>query len=137
MLPANDHQDPIVQYLASLSTAELDVALATTMGLLAHAKGYQPLLRTIGHVLEALDNKTCRIETVSRQIGWKHGVTLEEMRGPSRDTPIVWARFEAWWILRKTFKLPYPRIGAWYSGRNHATIYNGVLRHEARLKNDA
>lgn len=62
----------------------------------------------------------------------KHGVTQEMLIGKRRTKPIVLARHEAMWGLRK-LGLSYPRIGALLGGRDHSTVIHGVRKHAERI----
>lgn len=73
-------------------------------------------------------------------IAAKHGLSLAMIMGPGVGyAPLSRARQEAYWALRQVrgaageALYSFPRIGDWFSGRDHATVMWGVKRYEARM----
>ncbi len=61
-----------------------------------------------------------------------HGVSLREIRGPSRSQVVSAARAEAAYELRQ-LGLSYPRIGHHLGGKHHTSVMHGVRRWKALL----
>lgn len=57
-----------------------------------------------------------------------HGVPVNRVMGDSRKRPVVLARYEAYYLLRKTRGLSYPRIAAIFD-RDHTSVIHGIGRH--------
>lgn len=79
------------------------------------------------------------IEVIAEEVAAKHQVTVEALRGPSRQPAIVAARQEAFWrasqVLKADGRPRYcgPAIGLFFGGRHHTTVLHGVRRHEQRM----
>lgn len=57
------------------------------------------------------------------------GVTIERIKGPSRNRAICRARMEAIYAVRmERPDLSYPAIGRWFGGRDHTTILHSVRK---------
>jgi chromosomal replication initiation ATPase DnaA len=68
----------------------------------------------------------------------QHGLTADELLGPSMLKPVCRARFEAMWVMdqrrREDGQKRWSRcqIGRFFH-RDHTTVINGVRRHAERL----
>jgi chromosomal replication initiator protein len=67
------------------------------------------------------------IEWVDETISKVSGVSVQNIRGISRDKDIVLARHVVWMILHDYKGFTYSRLGREYE-RDHTTIINGVNR---------
>jgi chromosomal replication initiator protein len=63
------------------------------------------------------------------------GVTLEEMRSPSRAAKIAWARQVAMYLARELTDDTLPAIGKAF-GRNHTTVLHACKRTAVRMASD-
>ena len=70
---------------------------------------------------------------IAREVGKKHGVSLNELVSHRRSRPIVVARHEAFWRCRNETSLSYPQIGRLFGGRDHTTVLWGIRQHEKRI----
>ena len=75
------------------------------------------------------------------QVAEKHGVNASQIISKRhRKRKIAWARHEAIWRVRAEVTLPngsdaaLPRIGKWFSGRDHTTILHSIAKWEAHRK---
>lgn len=73
-----------------------------------------------------------KINATIKVVALRHNVPVEDIMVGDRTRPIVNARHEAMYLLRKNFRLSYPRIGA-IMGRDHSTVIHGVRAHAARI----
>jgi len=70
----------------------------------------------------------------------RHGVTPDDIRGPSRRRSFVRPRHEAMWLMRQvrfadgSQRYSLPQIAQFLGGRDHTTVLNGVRRYEDRRK---
>jgi len=72
------------------------------------------------------------------QVAEKHGVNASQIISKQhRKRKLAWARHEAIWRVRAEVTLPngsdaaLPRIGKWFSGRDHTTILHSIAKWEA------
>lgn len=75
-----------------------------------------------------------RYKTILQTVAAQHGVSVVDLRGPSRVKKIAVARFEAAYRLRVDLALSFPKIGQILGGRHHTTIMHAVEQHAARLE---
>ena len=54
------------------------------------------------------------------------GVSVEAIRGRSRQRPIVTARQTAMYVVRELTDLSYPAIARLFGGRDHTTVIHAV-----------
>lgn len=66
------------------------------------------------------------------KVALKHGLTIADIMGRRRKTPIVLARQEAMYELHKTGKYSFPQIGR-FMKRDHTTILHGCRKMEKAL----
>jgi chromosomal replication initiation ATPase DnaA len=71
-------------------------------------------------------------QEIASAVAWRHGVTLEDMRGPRVFRKVAYARHEAFSELYKTGRFSLPRIGKWFGDRDHTTVLHGIRKHDAR-----
>ena len=82
-----------------------------------------------------------RVKVIVAWLCAEHGVTLEEMTGPSREPRVVCARQEAYAEIRE-LKRPgslspsysWNTIGRWFGGRDRTTVSEGVNAHWRRRR---
>ena len=64
----------------------------------------------------------------------KEGVSVDDLKGPSKLRTVVYPRFRAMHMLRQLKRggepMSYPAIGGVLGGRDHTTIMNGIQRAE-------
>lgn len=72
-------------------------------------------------------------KTIVRQVAAEHGLTLEELTGPSSVKPISRARHEAMWRLRQETKLSAMQIARALGRTDHTTALWGIRRHAKRI----
>lgn len=63
----------------------------------------------------------------------KHGLTVDDLKGPSQLHRIAHVRQEAMWELRQRTKLSLIQIARRVGRTDHATAHHGILAHEARM----
>jgi chromosomal replication initiator protein len=102
----------------SLTRRPIDVALVDQVlhGLYPDRR---PLRRSVGDVQQAI----CEA----------FGVTLEELRSPSRVARLAWPRHVAMYVARQLTDASLPAIGREFGGRNHATVLNACRRTSERM----
>lgn len=60
------------------------------------------------------------------------GVTIPQVKGPTRHRDIVAARQAAMYAVRQERQdLSFPAIGRWFGGRDHTTVLHAVRKVEA------
>jgi len=61
-------------------------------------------------------------------------VTVEAIRGRSRQRPIVTARQTAMYVVRELTDLSYPAIARLFGGRDHTTVIHAVEKTQHVMK---
>jgi len=67
------------------------------------------------------------------EVATKHHITVAELIGGQRSSPIVAARHEAMYRMKTETAMNLPAIGRRLGGRDHTTVLHGVRRYEASL----
>jgi hypothetical protein len=67
------------------------------------------------------------------EVANKHGFTVDCLCANDDKRVFIAARREAWHTLYATGRCSLPQIGAWFGGRNHASIHSGIKIHAAAL----
>jgi chromosomal replication initiator protein len=62
------------------------------------------------------------------------GVTVEAIKGRSRQRPIVTARQTAMYVFRELTDLSYPAIARLFGGRDHTTVIHAVEKTQHVMK---
>ena len=113
-------------------------------GRLALAEAWNEVLRGQIEVLQAqLDSVTevyargplSRLMRIARAIATVEMVTVEDLRGPSRDRPIAWARQE-FMVAARDDGHSLPEIAA-FLNRDHTTVMHGIEAAKARAEGRA
>jgi chromosomal replication initiation ATPase DnaA len=63
----------------------------------------------------------------------RHGLTVEELCGPSRCYRIAHPRQEAMWELRRRTRLSLPQIARRLNRADHTPVMHGIRAHERRI----
>ena len=87
------------------------------------------------------------VDLVSRRVGKQRspeqllseicdylGVSVEAVRGRSRQRPIVGARQTAMYVIRELTDLSYPAIARLFGGRDHTTVIHAVEKTQNVMK---
>jgi chromosomal replication initiator protein len=92
------------------------------------------------HVLDEIsprpDIATISIDSIQDAVATSYGVTVTDLRSPSRAARIAWPRQVAIHLARELTNTPLQSIGDAFGGRNHATVLHACKRVEERLNND-
>jgi len=67
---------------------------------------------------------------IAAEVAAKHGLTVEELRGPARGFKVAHPRQEAMARMRAETSQSLTAIGR-YFGRDHTTVMHGVRTHNA------
>jgi len=70
---------------------------------------------------------------IMQDVAERHGLTVDDIKSPSRVHRIVVARQETYYLLREA-GYSYPQIGRFCGGRDHSSVVHGVGMHENKLK---
>lgn len=73
------------------------------------------------------------MRSIANRVAEKHGLTLDDLRSPSRRRPLVLARQEAIHEIRQATTQSLPAIGRFFD-RDHTTVIHAIGRHAARLQ---
>lgn len=72
-------------------------------------------------------------KSIIAEVCEKHGIDWIEMASHRRSVPVVIARHEAMYRMRKETTMSLPAIGRKLGGKDHATVLFGIRRHEQRM----
>ena len=65
-------------------------------------------------------------QIVLEETSKKFGYSIDDLRGRSRRSPVVFARQMAMYVLRELTDFSYPRIAEEFGGRDHTTVMHAV-----------
>lgn len=70
------------------------------------------------------------IRSIVLQVLARHpGISMEAVRGETRERRVVAARQEAMWEVRMARDdLSFPMVGRWFGGRDHTTVLHAVRK---------
>lgn len=74
---------------------------------------------------------------IAAEVAAIHGVTIEDIRGPSRKQRDAIPRHHFVWMARQQPHLSLTMIGRYLGNRDHTTILNSQRRHQARIEAEA
>lgn len=69
---------------------------------------------------------------IVREVCQRRRLKASEVLSRSKADSLVWARFEAMYLIYQTGKFSLPQIGRAF-GRDHSTVLNGIRRFSARI----
>ena len=84
-------------------------------------------------LFRGLINVPQSMREIATLVAERHGLTLEELRGPSRKHRVSRPRQEAMAFMRAEGRFSYPQI-ARYFGKDHTTVLHAVRAHAARYE---
>ncbi len=104
---------------ASLNKITVDVALAKTL---------------LTDLLTKNSVKPRTDEQLLAEIAEFVGFSVEEIKGKSRQRPLVTARQTAMYVVRELTDLSYPAIARLFGGRDHTTVIHAVEKTQRVIK---
>jgi chromosomal replication initiator protein len=81
-----------------------------------------------------LPNPKPTMREMAMEVAEKHGVTLEDLQGPSRTQKLATARQEAMARIYATGRYSTTQVGRFFGGRDHTTVMHGCRAHARRLR---
>jgi chromosomal replication initiator protein len=81
-------------------------------------------------------HRTVSIEDIQTAVANHYGLTVTELKSPSRAARLSWPRQLAIHLARELTGAPLQTIGGAFGGRNHATVLHACKRVEERVNND-
>jgi chromosomal replication initiation ATPase DnaA len=74
-----------------------------------------------------------RMRSVVADACKRHGIHQRDLFSGSRAREIRACRFDIWWVLHRQMGFSLNRIGDRLGGYHHATVLNGVRRHDQAI----
>ena len=136
-----DIDDSILLYIAeraSDNVRELEGALKRVL-VFASTTGSPITQELVSKVLRDYNaeiQKHCTPDMIISTVADYFNLTSEDLLGPRRDKQIVHPRHIAYYLCRELTDLSNKRIGDEFSGRDHATIINGIGKIRNAIKTD-
>jgi len=87
-------------------------------------------------LVAALDLSKGKFGRILNMVSERAGVSVADILGERRRSPIVAARQEAMWAVKTITNWSLPRIGARFN-RDHTTVLHAIRQVEARAVQDA
>ena len=69
---------------------------------------------------------------IATTIAKRNGLTLEDLRGPSRRREVAWPRQEAMAAVYARCNVSLPWVGRFFGGRDHTTVMHAIRQVEKR-----
>lgn len=69
---------------------------------------------------------------IAALVAERHGLTVEDLRGPARPRRIAWPRQEAMALIYNMGGRSYPQVGRFFNC-HHTTVIHAVKAHGKRL----
>lgn len=91
-------------------------------------------------IIDAPDPPDRTMLGITSEVADRHGVTVDELRGPSPKRRCARPRQEAMWLIRQircpdgSYRFSHPQIGAWFGGRHHTTAIDQIGVHGRWVK---
>ncbi len=107
---------------------------------LAEAAVTHKLVAVTNVQIEEANNALCRwrgapsTSRILKRISKATGIHVSEIKGPSRNAKVVFARFAAMYWLRRLSPMSLPAIGRYLGQRDHTTILHGKDQYPLRRK---
>ena len=89
-----------------------------------------------GEIGEPPDDDVSPLERIAGRVGSHFRVKLGELRGPGRHRDLLWPRQLAMYLARQLTGLSLGQVGAYFGGRDHATVLHACRKVEKALAAD-
>jgi hypothetical protein len=73
------------------------------------------------------------LAAIAKEVATYYGVTVEDLKGPSRQRIYTVPRQAAFWVACEAKRWSLPKIGQFFGDRDHTTVLAGKRRHAERL----
>lgn len=74
-----------------------------------------------------------QVHAIIQECADKHGIRVQDLKGPRRSKGFIPARHEAMYRLSEEMpNLSLPQIGRILGGRDHSTVIYGIKQHKKR-----
>jgi len=121
----------------------LAAPVAELVGALVQLEGQSRLEGTLITVADAVrllagrqETRRPRLSQIAKATSKYFGVSVADLRGPSRQRAIVTARIVAMYLARNLTQKSLEAIGDYFGQRDHTTVSYGCRKAEERLKTD-
>jgi len=144
-LKISDFDDDVITYLAAKfhkNIRELEGAFDRLLFYIVNIRPTQHITLSIAkEAIESLASNSSKDERLNedriiRVVADYYNLAPSQVTGRNRTGQIAIARHIAMYLIRTNLKVTYTKIGAFFGGKDHATVMNGVSKVEKKLKTD-
>lgn len=129
----------IIAQRIQTSVRELEGALHNLRNL--HRASGQPVSLALARQVVSEIERDCvrvvRLPDIERVVCETFGVSVEELRSARRTRVVSEPRMLAMYLARRHTRAAYAEIGAYFGGRNHATVMSAEKKVQSALDNGA
>lgn len=119
--------------LTGMSSVQLRQLMALAAGVHAAREGDVATADALFNISKALPGARSTMRDLTDLHARRAGVSVDELRGRNVRNGLAAARQACWADLRATTNISLARIGAYFDGRDHTTIWFGVRKHQERV----
>lgn len=96
------------------------------------------LPQVVEQVLETIEHPDpVNLSEIARQTARYFEISVNDLKGPRRAQPVVFARHVAMYLARELTGEHLQRIGDFFGGRNHTTVLHALRQMTDRLQDDS
>lgn len=93
----------------------------------------EPIPQPIMQVVLSEPMPITSTQQILQEVAEKHGITIQDLKGPCRRLKYALPRHEAAYRIVKELGFSLPKTGRVLGKRDHTTILNSVRKHEKRM----
>lgn len=136
-----DHMEIAMSYVVRLEADELRALMAHAAGLHAHKTGARLTIDSLRNIADRIRGQQTdeRMSAIAWGVANKYGMTLEDLKAPTRTFEVSHPRQEAMYLMRLIRRedgeprYSFPQIAKFFGMKDHTTVLHGVRSHRRRV----
>ena len=124
------------KFTGSVREIEGAVNKLTAYSLVRHIKMNLPLAKKLLRRSSGIRRKPLSLNLIAEEVSGSLGVSVADMKGPSRQRRVTLARHVACMVSRTLMNSSLMEIGCFYGNRDHSTIISGIRSVSKKIEND-